>query len=803
MNRRTALLAILIMAATLSPILGAGRLIGTVMDERGAPLQGVAIEAVSQEGQARSAATDVRGRFEIVDLAAGTYAITATLAGIAPTIREGVVVAEGSETRVSLAIDVVAASERLAVVNVTARRVTETLQRAPVTVTAIPEQVVQANRVETLDEFVELVPNATVPEDAFGTKQVINIRGVTSPDLTAEPGLGLFRNGQYYGGIITNLGSLIDVERVEILRGPQGGLYGRNALGGAMNVIVATPKSDFDAKVDARYGTFDLVETSAVVNVPVIEGKLLARIVGWSYEQSRGEHYNEFLAEELDDTSDTGGRLSLTWIPSKSVTMLWMAETQQSDGPENTLFLPAAGETKDRIFRDTPSRNEREALYLAQDIVWDTRVGELTFALSHRTSEQDTLSDQDFSTVQPSDFPFALRQEIRRDVESTNDFFEVRWASPRESDLTAIAGVSYYAEDLDFDRLIDTEIDLSLLGLGPGVSSGRGNILTTIETKSRSAFAEATWAATKRLSFIGSLRYTDDEKELAYDQFVSSDDPIIPIIFAGSLPPITSRDKTTFTNWSPGIGADFRIDEDRSLYARVNTGFRAGGYNTVVTDPALLAYDEETSTNYEVGLKSEWLDQRLRLNFALFRFDQSDLLLRRQDPGDPSGVFTFLQNAGEARTYGAELEVAARPSRSLQLLLSYGWLEAELTDALLYNGPNQPLLSLAGARILDTPEYTGTFLVLYERPVTKNSVLSLSTSYRVRSELMLDYSGGVMADSYELLTASVGLEYPHWQFSFFGDNLTDDEGVIASLVNGAIDTRQGRTYGIRVGYRYR
>lgn len=805
MHRYAAILCLALTLSCLAVAARAARLSGTVTDDKGAPLAAVVVEARSPAlgGTTRAATTDAAGRFEISGLPGGTYAISATMSGLPPVAREGVVVAEGSDARVGFTINLSVLTSTLAEVNVTARRVTETAQEAPITVTAVPQQVVDVARVQTVDQFVQLVPNATLPTDPYAIRQDVNIRGVTALDSTAEPGVGLFRNGQYYGSILTNVGNMVDVERVEVMRGPQGGLYGRNSLGGAMNIVVATPRSETDVVVDTKYASFNRLEGSAVVNVPLVPDRFLVRAVGWSFSQTKGEHYNAYLQQQMDESHDRGGRLGATWIPSDKVTVQWQVEGQSMDGPENTVYFRDRGESKGAIYRDTPSTNDRRARLFSQDIVWSTGLGDLTLAASHRTNGQDTLSDQDFTTAQPSDYPGALKEDIRRHVDAKNSFAELRWASPRNKPLTAVAGVSYYKENLDYNRFVDIWIDLSLIGYGTGVETGRGNIITTIATRSTSAFAEATWAATPKLSFIGSVRYTRDQKTLAYDQSVSSTNPIIPLLFAGALPTITSRDAHTFTNTSPGVGLDYRFDANRSLYARVSTGFRAGGYNTVVSDPKLLAYDAETSTNYEVGFKSEWMNKRLRANIALFRFDQKHLALRREDPLVPT--FSYLQNAGAARTDGFELEVAARPIRGLDLYCSYGWLDGKLADALLYSGPGQPLTDLKGARILDTPKYTGTFMVLYQKPIATRTNLVLNASYRVRGDLPQTYLGNLAADPYKLLSASVGVDMAHWRLSVFGDNLTDDQGVIALVwaPTIAIDTRMGRTFGVRAGYRFR
>ncbi|MBW2370686.1 MAG: TonB-dependent receptor, partial [Deltaproteobacteria bacterium] len=487
-------------------------------------------------------------------------------------------------------------------VTVTASRRTQEIQDVANSITALEMDTIKETRIRSLQDIMELVPNAVLEPSAVGDNQVISIRGVRqAPARISEPAFGLYRNGAYFGGARTNIGTLIDLERVEILRGPQGGLYGRNAVAGTVNLIYATPTDRLEGNISAMYGSFDRTEFEGVLNVPVVENKFALRAVGWHHNQDEGEFFNAYLHEYIDQKQDVGGRLSARWDVTPNLEVLWNFEMQEAEGPEVMAYFKDFGETKKTIMRDTPSLIETEFTYFSQDINWDTKIGILQLAATYREYELDGIGDQDFlappnSPIPPFPFlPFPAnlagvsQQIINRFDDIEDAFVEGRWISNSDQPITWVAGLTYFDEDL----ISNFRIDLNTLIPDPvfgGVGTGSINSEALIKTESLSAWGEVTWAVSDKLDLIGSLRYSRDEKELNYASFNLSNNfietfgvlglpPIIPLsaLVDFVLPPlgnVTSSD--TFEQWSPGIGARYEFSSNLSVYARINTGFRAG-----------------------------------------------------------------------------------------------------------------------------------------------------------------------------------------------------------------------------------
>ncbi|MDX1581451.1 MAG: TonB-dependent receptor plug domain-containing protein, partial [Alphaproteobacteria bacterium] len=281
---------------------------------------------------------------------------------------------------------------QLDVITVRARKFDENLQDTPVTLTAIDQNVIDDARLEDFQDFLFLVPGATFDQTRFNSNQTIVLRGVQgAPEELAEPGFGLYRDGAYYGGSRTNFGQFIDVESVEVLRGPQGGIFGRNAVGGAMNIRFNKPDPDggFYGSAEIGYARYDEVDLEFIANVPIVEGKFAARAVAWYTNRKGGEYFNVTLGEELDKMEDKGGRIAFYFEPTDNFDVTFTAEAQSTEGPEGLHFFPEPsyfnpeGETKKTIRRDTLSETESDFRYFSAEANWETDIGTFTLIGSY------------------------------------------------------------------------------------------------------------------------------------------------------------------------------------------------------------------------------------------------------------------------------------------------------------------------------------------------------------------------------------------------------------------------------------
>ncbi len=564
-------------------------------------------------------------------------------------------------------------SAQIEEVVVTARKREENLQDVPVALTAFSAQTIEDARLDTIEDFAALTPNVELRATNSRTSGIdIVIRGVSS-DIHQEPGFGLYEDGVYVGGIAKAFGNFNDLERVEVLRGPQGALYGRNAVGGSINIINAQPKDAFEAKLDGLVASHERYELRGMVNLPLSE-QFAARISGFGIKQNKGEYYNVTLDEELNRESSYGLRGRFKFDASDDLTFLFSASVVSEDAGYNPRLNVAGGETPRNLHYNTPTRNTLRGHELTGQADWNAGWALVTGILSFRTEDSHALADFDQTDTQSL--------VLDQDVDRNTTFAELRAVSPGGQPFSWIVGANYYGEKRA--SLLDSDIDLGLGFLGPSFASLQTFSNARTKTTSWSAFAEVGYDVSDAFNLGASIRYNRDRKRLGYEQGIPELIGLPGPFAVFSLPPfqLTTTDSQDFENVSPGASASYKLSDEVNLYAKVGTGFRAGGFNTVVSNPAFLPFDAETSVNYEVGLKSELFDRRLRLNLAAFRLDQTDLIV---DVMDPNPLFasigqTYSTNAGKARTYGFEMDATARLAEGLDVSVNLGVLDAELTD---------------------------------------------------------------------------------------------------------------------------
>ncbi|HEY1709560.1 MAG TPA: TonB-dependent receptor [Rhizomicrobium sp.] len=372
---------------------------------------------------------------------------------------------------------------------VTAERRSELIYNVPATITAISGDQIKNLGYTDMKSVIALVPNAVLPDDSENFETFINIRGVHQADINAEPNFGLYRNGIFNGGVRGNLGSQIDIARVEVLSGPQSGLYGRDAVGGVVNVVYATPKLDDNSGyVTGDYGNYERSEIQGAINLP-LGNDLALRATGWWINQNEGQLFNPTLDRYIDAHRDLGGRLSAKWEPTSQLSFLWMAELEDVHGPSFTAYAPNGiggvfnvnccglpvepPETLHTIRHDTPDTEHWQQFYLSQDINYDTESWMGTFELqgAYRNYVLHLQEDQDHTAFSPATNPMMIQQIQLRDEQLHNGYGQLIWKSPDDQRLTWMAGVDYFDETFRFDREFVGTINFNLLNnpaFGPG-----------------------------------------------------------------------------------------------------------------------------------------------------------------------------------------------------------------------------------------------------------------------------------------------------------------------------------------------
>ncbi|XOV90594.1 MAG: TonB-dependent receptor [Pseudomonadota bacterium] len=704
----------------------------------------------------------------------------------------------GNET-VSAATE--SASGAIEEVVVTARRRSESLQEVPGSVSAINQDMLRDLRLDDVTQMMRLVPNATVPLDAEGINTYIVIRGIRQPDPQIEPNFGLYRNGIFYGGSRTNLRAQVDVQRLEVSRGSQGGVYGRNSSGGAVNIVFATPEDEFDAYTRVTLGQYGRREIQGMVNLPVSDNFAL-RGAAWGFDTDGGQFRNVLLGEDLDFSEDRGGRVTARWDAADNLSLLLTGEVTSTSGPSFLTYSPAglidfltligaannslAAETPETIRRDTREFTDLDQTYLSANLTWELGSGTLNLLASNRTYEMRGVRDGDSGNFDPSS-GFFVSKSVRRNSEDVdNTYVELLWTSPQEDQFSWIGGVSYYEENFDFERLIENTFDMAATPLVPGLTGmqvARTYLpsKSPLKTESVSAFAEVSFDLSDRMNAFASLRYIKDDKRINFTQFTDCDEPSVCLALYGDLatgnfgafgflgllfPDFSTNISDSFTEWLPGAGIKYVVNDDLNLYASVQTGTRAGGFNTTTTQPDFIQYQPEKAITYEVGLKSTLFNRRAVFNASTFLFQQDDFLLFAEDPVNP--FFSALRNVGEAETWGLELELNGALTNWLFAGASYGYLKPEVKKGLNFGN------DISGKMINRVREHNIGTVLSWDIPLTGALRLigNINSSWELGGYENPDETNPI--EDLATVDVALGVAGDNWRLSAFVDNAGND-----------------------------
>ena len=680
----------------------------------------------------------------------------------------------------------------------TARRREERLIDAPVAVSVYGAGILKDADITSPQELFALTPGGSARSDGGGNT-IFSLRGVTNgPVDLGEPGVAIYTDGVYSGGLRTNVPEQYDLQRVEVLRGPQTALYGRNAVGGAVSFISAPADAARTAgSLEAQYGRYDRWDVRGVANL-AIDDNTAVRFAGWAERQSGGAFYSPFNDRHLDADHNYGGRLSLL-KKAGSFEFRLVAEYDDRRAGDPLIFPP---ETPQTASRNLITRIDTRTFRITPQLVAQTPLGALTLIYGYRKYSSDELSDSDYGAASIPNVPstaFGVSRE-RGDYH----YAEARLASNGSGPLRYLVGVNYFNEDY---RQGDPGTGFFITDTGSPLAGCRflptltlpfscNSTLGTINNQQTSAyagFAELTYALTPQIEISGGVRYTRDRKSI---DLVQSSSGLLSLFLRN----YTLNQVKTFDRWSPGGSITWRPDAMTTIYGRINTGFRDGGFNSAQLPNAQLPFDQETSVSYELGAKRSWLGGRLLTSAAVYRLDQNNVLVTIADiaTGIPS-----IRNAGKATTYGGEVEAQVRLRDDLSFSATASRLEPKFTGGttLISTG----VVALDKRAIPGVPEWTASLLGAWTPRITAALRGDVTLAYRYRDALQVLDPALPSGEGFSIADVHAGVRTERWFAQGYVDNIGDDRyGVryqTSLLRPGQIGVLfdRGRTYGVRVG----
>ncbi len=711
-------------------------------------------------------------------------------------------------------------------VTVTAQKREQNLQDVPVAVTAFDASALENAGVQDVTELQRSAPNVTM-QVSRGTNTTLTsyVRGIGQADPLwgFEPGVGLYIDDIYLarpqGGVL----DVFDVERIEVLRGPQGTLYGKNTIGGAVKYVTKRLTGEPELSVDASLGTYNQRDLKISGQLPLIEDKLF---FGASVARFKRDGFGEFLqnGDENYNKDLTAARISLEYLPSEDVSVRFSADKTDDDSNAKgghrltpSVLNPTEVVPSDVYDSnsDMDTDNNVKSSGASLIVTWDIN-DELVFKSITAYREGDTKTNIDFDNTS---LPSLHVPAIYNDDQTTQEF-QLSYSS---GDWDVVGGLYYYKGTASgaFDVLLG-----AFNPAGPFDSSaGEFNALTagTVDTKSYAAYVHATYAITDDMTLTLGGRYTYDKKDAEvykasmYVNGSSSELGGTTLAILGAPSTDYSNDES-WSEFSPRVSLDYALNEDTLVYASFSQGFKSGGFDMrgdATRNPATVnGYDPELVDTYELGIKTELLDGRVRLNAAAFYTDYTDMQVTVQQSSDGGSNFvSSVLNAGEADIRGFEVEALAQLTENLSTSLMLGYINAEYEE--VESATPTGVVDLADDwNFANTPEKTASVKLMYNR--TLDSVgdisLSLAASYRGETQIFPQVESAIDENSYTIFDASAVWYSPdeHWTVGLHGKNLTDEEyrvGGYNFLNLGLEESIIGyygnpRTVSLNVGYRF-
>lgn len=677
---------------------------------------------------------------------------------------------------------------------VTATKRESNLQETPLAISALTGEMIDKQGVEDIRSLQFSMPSLTVA--ASRQLQLFTIRGIGQDNTSsgAESGVavnldGVYQSRSYAAGI-----SLFDMERIEVLRGPQGTVYGRNATAGVINYISKKPTNEFDFNADVTIGNYDRRMMRGAVNLPVIEDKAAFRL-SWLTEDRDGYYDNTFKDTSAQDIDTKSFRAHLLLTPTENVDILLSAFQERVGGNDVTsielgqnAFSPQPNDLDPfKIREDTDTFEDNEVSVYSAKLDWD--LGAISFSSLTGVSQINRESVTDFDQTELPIWTF----DMSYDSEQLTQEFQLR--SNAESSLSWQLGLFYLEEEI-FDRY-----------RFPGTFLQGFSYNFDFENTSKAAFGQATYSVTDRLNLTAGLRYTEDKKS-------GTETQLIPPAFTG-LPEFLESASSFDTSWEELTwkgGIEYAASDHMFLYGSVSRGYKAGGKWLGQVE----LYDPEYVLTYEAGLKNQFFDNRAKVNVAIYYTDYDDKQVRRafSVEGNPIGV---TDNAAKASVKGFEVDFQFLPTTGLRIDGAIAYTDGQF-DEYFSEDRSRPeyaalgLQDLSGNRLPRTPEWAVTLGAEYAIELGGVGVLTPRIDYVWKDEI---YGSAFNREAFVMPSygrTNIRLRWDSTNDKWYADafvlNVGDNHDIVLNApwsfgpesIEGAVTPP--RTYGLRIGYRH-
>jgi len=757
------------------------RLTGTVHDNKGMGISNAVIHVLNTD---YSVITNSNGSFEFNGISFGKYALEISAMGYATSIKNIVV----SSTVQNIAMSLTASDRQLDEVVVTAQKSAENANHLPLSITTLSASQVQAYDIRNIRDIRTIIPNLYAGNPGDG-RNVVSVRGIVSTSY--DPAIATYIDGVNQFGLDTYISDLFDVERIEVLRGPQGTLYGRNAMGGVINIITKQPGNTTSGFAGIDAGSFGQQRYTLGLHIPLIANKLFLGATGM-YNTLNGIYTNEFTNARFDKQSGTMGNYFLKYLANNhiSITLNVKHNANRNDGA-----FPLVGSMK-AAFND-PFKVNQNATTEMVDHLLNTSLS-VNYAgekinISSQTAYQSnyrfykTPIDGDFSPLDIVSIQNNFGKEWNKVQVMTQEF---KFSLPVTSDgkFKWTSGLYGFYQYSPTKQGTHYGSDAGLYG--SPIINFTGLATNTAKNMGLAVYSQFSYAINNQLNTVAGLRYDYEHKKLnGFDE----------IIMDGMLPssnPDFAQGTKSYHAFSPKLSLEYQPLTNINCFASYNKGFRPGGISqTRAESLQFVTYKPESSNSFEIGTKNTFFNERLQINAAVFYTSINNVQVPTLILPE---AITVTKNAGKLRSKGAELEISAIPLNGLSVDYNLGYTHAIYRNLKL--GKENEILNLDYNRQIFTPNATSMLALQYAYGLYAEGRVKLIVrgEWAVTGKQYFDLENKLEQKAYNLFNAKFGISSKKLDFFVWGRNLANKIYADYAYDFGATHLGTPRIYGVSV-----
>lgn len=680
---------------------------------------------------------------------------------------------------------------------VTSQKRAESIQDVPISVSALAGSLLENSAIDTQQALPQITPNLQVSNTANFTSPYLRGVGTQYANPGLESSVATYFDDQYMPRADANQYSFGDIERIEVLKGPQGTLYGRNATGGAIRIITKDPTDKFEGKVVGTYGRFDRVGVDGVLNTPIREN--LANRFVVRYDSNDGYVESVIPGQpNMQDRNQFIVRNKTLWQPMEALKLKLTLDYGEKADHEGQAFINLFEDSRQtgtllgagispsfyKANINIPESDDNDQKLYGKSsgavlrVDYETEIATLSSITGYRRISFSGIADLDGTNA-------PLITAVTDGTATRNYTQELQAVSRGEGPLSWVGGLYYLKEE----GFYDFGIQIPNPGNPDNFIGGKAEVAAY----SLAPYAQLSYAFNPVWEATLGMRYTSETKELIGNR-----------LYAGTVAPgdfgindknqrgyyaETPSDEVSFNVFSPKVVLSYTPRDGRLIYASISKGFKSGGYNTPApTSTTVDRVDPEHITAYEIGWKTDF--SRVRFNGAIFHYDYQDLQVSSTDTQGGGGI-TAVRNGAEATIDGAEFDVTFVAGHGLEFGLGAGWLDATFDEFMGQSyapNPNGGFIAspadLSGEDLPLAPEFSGYARASYTRSLDELGTLIFNTVYSYTGDYNYEVDGTISEEARGLLSATLGWisAEGRYEAALYGTNLTDEEYFVGKTL---------------------